>query len=53
MTRAKAGQAAPGWTAKEKTMAAKNQNTVVTATQKTEPGAKKDALAAAIAPIFA
>ena len=30
-------------------MAAKNQNTVVTATQKTEPGAKKDALATALA----
>ena len=29
-------------TAKENTMAAKNQNTVVTATQKTEPGAKKE-----------
>ena len=32
-------------------MAAKNQNTVVTATQKTEPGAKKDALATALAQI--
>ena len=32
-------------------MAAKNQNTVVTATQKTEPGAKKDALAPALAQI--
>ena len=51
MTRAKAGQAAPGWTAKEKTMAAKNQNTVVSATQKLEPGAKKDALATALAQI--
>ena len=30
---------------------AKNQNTVVTATQKTEPNAKKDALATALAQI--
>ena len=30
-------------------MAAKNQNTVVSATQKIEPGAKKDALATALA----
>ena len=32
-------------------MAAKNQNTVVSATQKIEPGAKKDALATALAQI--
>ena len=32
-------------------MAAKNQNTVVSATQKIEPGAKKDALAPALAQI--
>ena len=32
-------------------MAAKNQNTVVSATQKVEPGAKKDALATALAQI--
>ena len=32
-------------------MAAKNQNTVVAATQKTDPGAKKDALATALAQI--